>query len=709
MKKSSIAVLIFCFVASFCLAEDPPLTDADREGVIQKLSQSVVQVAYWLKYDQGESPYSNGATYTCNRCGSLHDVFDENFLKEDRPFEVVGFVVSDSRVVTLDYMIHPRFVKKIEIRFGNQTVPAEIDAYAVDQRSWVLSPKKDLKGIQPLKFERSTQPQQFVFNYQNVNGSWISELNPFTPSTLYKDGHPMVETPESSLIVTRAGDPIALSMNAEGSPTSWKQPFPEWKLISAKDYSKHLEGIEASTQKTLLRVSLHFRNPKKNSQTERADYNLEEEALKERNVVGLLLKDDQILVLEELQPNITSYLDRITVYTSDGKEQKAVFQKSLVDYGAFTARLEEPLKGTLVFADKDLSDFKNKLLWSAEVKVKGDQIESHIYHQRVYRFQPRWKNQVYPQIAESCQSSFLFDEEDRLVALPVSRRRKVSSSNPYERDIKATLTPAVYVKEAIDRQEFDPKNAPMSEENESRLAWLGVELQGLNEELARANHVSSYCNNGENGAIVTHVYSDSPAEKAGVKVGWVLLRIHVENEPMPINVKLMDRDEFVFPWDKLDQIPEQYYNRIPLPWSSVKNSVTDSLTSLGFGTKFKVELFHDDKLEMKEFEVVAGPHHYNSAPRYKSKSLGITVRDMTYEVRRYFQRSEKDPGVIISEVEPGSKASVSGIKPYEIITHVNDIPISNAKDFEKIAEQEKGDLRLSIKQMSKGKLIRITK
>lgn len=710
MKKSRLVILLLSLLGSFCLAEETPtLSEEDRKEAIQKLNPSVVQVLYWLKYDQGEAPYSNGATYTCNRCGSLHDVFDENFLKEDRPLEVAGFVVSDSRVVTLDYMIHPRFIKKMEVRFRDQVVPVEIDAYAIDERAWVLSLKKPLKGVSPLKFEESDRPPLFVFNYQNVNGSWISDLDPFTSQVQFKDGRPFVESPENTLIVNRKGSPIALSMNSEHEPAFWKRPFSEWKLLSEKEYSQHLERMDQLLQKKFLRVSLHFRNPKKNSLAERSNYSLEEEALKERNVMGILLKENQLLVLQELQPNITSYLDRITVYTSDGKEREASFFKSLADYGAFIVQLNEPLEGYVVFADQGLSELKNKLLWAAEMKVKGDQMESHLYHQRLFRFQTRWKNQVYPQIANACQNSFLFNQDHELVAFPVSRRLKVAGSNPYEREVKAVLTPAVYVQEAIQRQEFDLKNTPKSEADESRLAWLGVELQGLNEELARANRVSSYCNNGDHGALVTHVYANSPAEKAGVKVGWVLLRIHVENEPIPIKVKLMERDDFVFPWDKLDQIPESYYNRIPLPWNSAKNSVTDSLTSLGFGTKFKVELFHDDTLELKDFEVVVGPHHYNSAPRFKSKPLGITVRNMTYEVRRYFQRSDRDPGVIVSEIEPGSKASVSGIKPYEIITHVNDIPILNVDDFEKITEQEKGDLRLSIKQMSKGKLIPITR
>ena len=52
-----------------------------------------------------------------------------------------------------------------------------------------------------------------------------------------------------------------------------------------------------------------------------------------------------------------------------------------------------------------------------------------------------------------------------------------------------------------------------------------------------------------------------------------------------------------------------------------------------------------------------GPPSYDSAPKYKQEALGLTVRDMTYEVRRYLQKKDDDPGVVISKIELGSKAS----------------------------------------------------
>ena len=90
----------------------------------------------------------------------------------------------------------------------------------------------------------------------------------------------------------------------------------------------------------------------------------------------------------------------------------------------------------------------------------------------------------------------------------------------------------------------------------------------------------------------------------------------------------------------------------------------------------------------------------------KSKAVGVTVREMTYEVRRYFQKKPDDPGVIVSAVEPGSKAGVGGVRPYEIVTHVNGKPVKGVKDFEKLVK-EQAELRLAVLRMTKGRLVKL--
>ena len=84
------------------------------------------------------------------------------------------------------------------------------------------------------------------------------------------------------------------------------------------------------------------------------------------------------------------------------------------------------------------------------------------------------------------------------------------------------------------------------------------------------------------------------------------------------------------------------------------------------------------------------------------------MRDLTYEVRRYFQIKENDPGVIISKIEKGSKAAVAGLKPYEIVLNVNDTPIRTTQDFEKaVTTSTAGELRLSIKRMTEGRIVKL--
>jgi hypothetical protein len=258
---------------------------------------------------------------------------------------------------------------------------------------------------------------------------------------------------------------------------------------------------------------------------------------------------------------------------------------------------------------------------------------------------------------------------------------------------------------------FDPNNVPRSEADENRIAWLGAELQPLTRDLARANGVADATNDGSFGAIVSHVYSNSPAAAAGVQPGWILLRLRIAGEPKPLEVRL-DRyggERFGgegYPWDKLDEVPAEYLDRLPPPWPSVENNLTRALTELGSGARYQADFANGGKTITKDFEIQIAPPHFASAPLHKSKDLGLTVRDLTYEVRRYFQKADTDPGVIVSRVEPGGKAAVAKIIPFEIITQVNNEPVADAQAFKRLCEGQK-ELRLSVSRMTQNRIVKI--
>jgi serine protease Do len=567
-----------------------------------------------------------------------------------------------------------------------------------------------VRAPRPVSFDGRRSPPFMSVSGSMDDGVWTIQAQPFSPAvSVGADGQWVLSAPLNSLITDESGRAVGFSMDGElPYDFSWMGSPLDQPLCTADAMAAKLAELEKHLGQAFVRVTLHFRSPAKDRNSESRSSRDDDENAPEQNFVGILLEGGKVLALATLKPKVTARLERIVIHPAQGEDVQAKFSATLSDYGAILATLDKPLGKPATLAAGPVQAVRYAALRAADVRLHGEGWTTYFGHRRIAGFQLGWREHVYPDVSGQGKTLFLFDDAMRLVALPIVRREKVAEDRWSSRP-DPTLTAAADIAAVLAAlpKNIDTHNVPLSEATQTRLAWLGVELQALNRELARANKVADMTKDGETGGLVSYVYPNSPAAKAGVEAGWILLRLQAEGHPKPIEIKAKeDTDRGPFPWDRLDELTEQYYDRIPAPWPNVENFLTRTLTDLGYGTKYKAEFFRDGKAVIKDFEVVQGPPHYEAAPKYKSQDLGITVRDITYELRRYLQKKDDEPGVVISKIEPGSKASVAGIKPFEVITHVNDKPVMNVKDFE-TATAGQDELRLSVKRMTRGRVVKV--
>jgi hypothetical protein len=710
MMLVAIPWMLMAAVATAQQREDPKAEIASEKQValLTAARDSFVIVEYTLQYDKGEAPHGQF---------SGEDV--ETIVREERPYERPGILVDATHVVTTDLQVHPRFIKGIRVRRPGESavdvagakqpgVGARIGSYPRQHDALVLDLEGTLAGAKPAAFEPKSAPPLFVVGMTESEARWVLQAKPFAGDVLL-DGEKRLFESEEGLVVDKQGHAVTVATGMEMPlDDSWRVAPGQWPAFTAQAMGELLSTVEKRASRGIVAVTLNLRSPRNKAMAESFEDRTQHDATV-KHVLGVALDDHTVLVLAELKPAVTARLERIRIMSDPPMD--ATFTASLKDYGAFVARTQKPLEGAAGLSQADIRTLRWAALPAADISVQGEQRVAYFQPRRIEGFTTGWRGNIYPQLpTRDDKDAFLFDQEGKLLALPVSVREKASTAERY-RNTEAQITPVAQLGKALAslKESADPGNVPLSEEQENRLAWMGVELQGMTPELARANHVSDQTSDGQSGGLVTYVYPDSPAAKAGVEPGWILLRLDVPGQPRPIEVHA-EADRFggePFPWDRLADAPEQVFDRIPTPWPPVENELQRTLTDQGFGTRYQAEFAHDGKIEKKDFSVVQGPAHYESAPKYKHAGLGLTLRDMTYEVRRYMQRKNDEPGVVISKIELGSKASIAGLKPYEVITHVNDQPVMNVGDFERLSKDQT-ELRLSVKRMTTGRIVKVS-
>jgi serine protease Do len=696
-------------------SEDPKASSLQtRLAVAKVLAPCFVRV----QYDRGDEPvsYSNLLTRGGDSGSRRGSGPWGELITDERPFETFGILIAPSTVLSLDTMFEPRFVSNLRAEAGGKRVNATISHVARDQDAVLIELAAPIPGTTPVAFVEPAPEEPsdlFLARLVRTRGEWNVEIDSFSRSiSAPADGSPPFSPiAQVGLIVDDHGRGVAARYDRRlPTDSTWRGHPKDWPWLTRDAQAKTLDQARAAADAGLLRVRLNFRSPKANP-NESFGGGDEGDSITQWDGVGVAIDPTTVLVLAHLKAKATSRLIEVKVYDGSGQEHAGSFQGSLKDFGALVATIKDPLPGSISLSKSPVNAARGRLLTAANVHVHGENRVAYFGHTRLHGFRLGPKAVLYFD-ALMDQEAFLIDPADGLIALPIVRRPKVALQDQDRGWNPPELTPARYIAEAIASSEagFDPSNVPLNEEEENRLAWIGVEFQPLDQELARINKVSDQTSDGRNGAIVTFVYAGSPAEKNGIKPGDIVLRLHIQGQPKPLEISVdSDRYNFMenFPWDRLDDMPAEYHDRIPAPWGSAENSFTRALTDLGTGTPYEAEVATAGVIRRVPMKVEIGPPHYGSVKRFKSEATGITARNLSYEARRYLQFAPSDPGVVVSKVEAGSKAGVAGLQIFEVVTNVNDQPVADIAEFEK-AIAPGGELRLTVKRMTQGRIVKFT-
>ncbi|MGH8609443.1 MAG: DegQ family serine endoprotease [Gammaproteobacteria bacterium] len=191
---------------------------------------------------------------------------------------------------------------------------------------------------------------------------------------------------------------------------------------------------------------------------------------------------------------------------------------------------------------------------------------------------------------------------------------------------------------------------------EVRRGYLGIQLQDLNAELAEAFDISR-----RQGAVIVHVVPDTPAQKAGLQAGDVV--VSVNGRPVRDASALRNAVGLMQVGDRVS------LSVVRKGWLGATEKLTVNAKLAGeIATSARSSELTNPRLGGASFEEIP-----RDAPAYG-------------EVQ----------GVLVREVERGSRAWLNGLRPGDIIMSVNQRPVSHPKNFLELVNKEESALLLHV-------------
>ncbi len=189
--------------------------------------------------------------------------------------------------------------------------------------------------------------------------------------------------------------------------------------------------------------------------------------------------------------------------------------------------------------------------------------------------------------------------------------------------------------------------------------YLGIIPQDITPDLAGEFNLPV-----QNGALVSDVETNTPAQQAGIKSGDAIVEINGKKVPDANSLRLMVSD-------------------------------------LAPGTKVAVKFIHDGHEKTVTVALAELPISTNQAgndqnggsgsgnPRTDALD-GVTVADLDKQVRGQLNIPDYIQGVVVTDVDQDSNADEAGLRPNDVIVEINHHPVANADQAVDLCKQARG-------------------
>lgn len=200
--------------------------------------------------------------------------------------------------------------------------------------------------------------------------------------------------------------------------------------------------------------------------------------------------------------------------------------------------------------------------------------------------------------------------------------------------------------------------------------WLGVVIQEVNKDLAESFGLDKPA-----GALVAQVLEDGPADKGGLLVGDVILSLNGK----PI---IMSAD-------------------LPHLVGGLKPGQKAELDVVRDGSRKKLSVTVGTLPEEGQELAASGPAQGGER---SSNRLGVTVVELTAEQKKGL---DLKGGVVVKEVL-GGPAAMIGLRPGDVITHLNNQAIDSTRTFTQVAQDLPKNRSVSMRVLRQGRASFIT-